>query len=563
MKTEYLDLMEKCFILYGEDTVKRFTEDNYKNGIREHGFPRLSADMAILVANGRQLKYKNDVIKMMDFCCKEMARDCRGGQGNDFSVQELVMAILELEKHGTYPKEITDGFRANLAQIDPLKCYNCIAKDETTFIGNWAVFNALSEWMRVYSGICRREDVIDYIDNQLTCQFQAIDENFMYRDPHEPMVYDLVPRRLFAVMIYFGYDGRYRDKLIEIVEKTAILTLEMQSVTGELPFGGRSNQFMHNEAWISGIMEFYAVHFAKKGDLKLAGMCKSSARLARESMNEWFDRTPGRHLKNRFTPGNSMYGCEKYAYFDKYMITTASLCYQSYMLADDSIPEVPCPAENGRGILKLSKHFHKVFMHHGDYQLEFELNADRHYDGSGLGRVHKKGVPGPICLSVPFPGKEANYIIDNLQDAMALCGFANGEGRAKNASYVKGGYRLIDENDNGYSLSITLEAPLSDDFTLTEKYTLTNDGVEICVSGNGWVGYNIPVFNFDGTKYTDVTCSPDGRTLTVSYEGHKCVYFSENAVFVDNGKILANRNGHYRHYTVSTVGKLNIKISLK
>ena len=31
--------------------------------------------------------------------------------------------------------------------------------------------------------------------------------------------------------------------------KSADITLAMQSATGEIPFGGRSNQFLHNETF--------------------------------------------------------------------------------------------------------------------------------------------------------------------------------------------------------------------------------------------------------------------------------------------------------------------------
>lgn len=80
----------------------------------------------------------------------------------------------------------------------------------------------------------------------------------MYRDPNEPMVYDYVTRLQLAVALYFGYDGESKKALEEELLKSAEITLNMQSVTGEIPFGGRSNQFLHNETAYAALCEYYA-----------------------------------------------------------------------------------------------------------------------------------------------------------------------------------------------------------------------------------------------------------------------------------------------------------------
>jgi hypothetical protein len=89
-------------------------------------------------------------------------------------------------------------------------------------------------------------------------------------------------------------------------------------VTGEIPFGGRSAQFLHNEAAFAALCEFYADLFKKYGDLDKAGKFKSAAGIALESITYWLKMDKIYHVKNYYD-NDSMYGCEGYAYFNKYI----------------------------------------------------------------------------------------------------------------------------------------------------------------------------------------------------------------------------------------------------
>ena len=86
----------------------------------------------------------------------------------------------------------------------------------------------------------------------------------MYRDPNEPMLYDFVTRLQLAVSLYYGYDGESRESLEQMLLKSADITLDMQSVTGEIPFGGRSNQFLFNEAAFAAFYDDIAHRNAAK-----------------------------------------------------------------------------------------------------------------------------------------------------------------------------------------------------------------------------------------------------------------------------------------------------------
>ena len=85
----------------------------------------------------------------------------------------------------------------------------------------------------------------------------------------------------------------------------------MQSVSGEIPFGGRSNQFLHNETFYAALCEFYAAWFHRRGDVNTARRFRAAARRAVDALSYWLDRPSIRHVKNRY-PLETRYGTEGY-----------------------------------------------------------------------------------------------------------------------------------------------------------------------------------------------------------------------------------------------------------
>ena len=550
----YIDLIERVLEAYTTDHIRRYTDSVKQNGIEEHGFPRLTANIGILIAHGKKTELKADFEEMMDICCNTMAdvKEKNGNRvGNDFSVKEIVFCLLEIEKSGVFEKEVTDRWRAGLARIEPMSTYSVIAEVPPKRIGNWAAFAAASEQARRYAGI-GSEDF--FINNQIESQLFSFDENGMYRDPNEPMVYDFVTRLQLAVALFFGYDGACRIQLEDFLMKSADITLKMQSVTGEIPFGGRSNQFLHNESFFAALCEFYASWFNRLGDKKRAGMFKNAARLAVESILPWLSEQKIRHIKNYY-PTDSMYGCEDYAYFDKYMVTTGSWLYLAHVMSDDSIEELPCPAANENYICKTSDYFHKVFCKFGDYALEFDTRADRHYDGTGLGRIQKRGVYPALCMSTSFPPTPANYSLDiENPSPFSICGGIqiNGEfAYSRDAEYI-----LTEEIVTDEFVQVKFQCVFENGISLWETYRVKSDEIEITVEGDGEVQITFPVFEFDGITHTDI--SESEKSVTVDYKGHKCHFTTDDSI-INLGKTYANRNGHYKAFAVQGE-KLSIKM---
>ena len=556
MKEIYLNLMEKTLSAYSNEHILRYFDEVRKNGLTEHGFPRLTANIGILIAHGRRQDLIPLFVEMMTFCCKTIPRV---KAANDFSVREIVSCLVEIEDSGILPKDVTHGWRTCLAAIEPTRCYTVFATSPADKVRNWALFTAVSEYFRMAEGM---GGSMDFIELQLEQQLQWLDGNGMYRDHADgerwqPIVYDLVPRGLFSILLSRGYRGKFYQPIDQALKKAGMLTLHMQSPNGEVAYGGRSNQFLHNEPWMIAVFEYEAQRYTREGNGELAARFREAIGRALAVTREWLEREPIRHIKNRF-PTETKFGCEKYAYFDKYMITVASNLWVAYLIGDGTTQELesedtaPCVAET-------SRHFHKLFAKAGGYGLEFDLYADPHYDASGLGRVHRRGAPSTICLSCPCPS-EADYRVDvDTCGALSLCSAVYGEGEWHLGAEQGSVYRVLHSQTTEKEASAELVCRFAEGQETRESYTVGEDGVLVRVVGEGRIGYALPVFDFDGETHSRIQVGE--HTVCVVYDGWICRYTTDGRV-VDRGALAANRNGHYRVFLATGHRELTVKIEI-
>jgi len=552
MKEKYIELMAKALEAYSDDHIRSYFDRVRKDGLWEHGFPRLTANMGILISHGIRTDLLPLFCEMMDFCCENIPKVLAA---NDFSVKEIVFCLMSLEEYKTVPEEKQLYWRGLLATICPQTCYNSYAKTPEDIAYNWACFTLVSEYMRQYIGLC---DSAEFVDIQIPTQLHWFEENGMYRDPNEPMVYDLVPRGLLAVLCHFGYRGRYYGEIDALLKKSGIHTLKMQSVTGEIPYGGRSNQFLFNEALLAIVCEYEANRWAGEGEWKMAAEYKAAVKRALEYMASWLQEKPIHHVKNRF-PLETQYGCEQYAYFDKYMITAASFLYAAYLICDDTVE----PAETrdrSPMVWKTSAHFHKVFMRSGPYFLEWDTNADPHYDCSGLGRLHREGAPSALCLSTPCTAKPEYEIGREDNIPLSLCPGILRDGRWCFAADSRVTHGMLESVCTDDTAAVRMLCRFPEEQTVEVQYTAGEDGVDITVTGEGEIAYMLPAFCFDGEEYPTITC--DGYTLEITYKGWVCRYTTDGTI-VDTGEISCNRNGHYRVFTAAGKECLRVHVVME
>ena len=554
-KSRYIDLMEKVLSAYSNAHIDRYFDEVKNDGLKEHGFPRLTADIGILIAHGKRLDLIPRFVKMMDLCCVEIPK--YKNVANEFSIKEIIFCLMELEQKRTFPQAQINNWKAKLKDVTVEKCYRVYAEKEDSKVFNWAAFCMVSEWMRYHIGAGEKD--MRFIDIQAASQLQWTDENGMYRDPGEPMVYDFVTRGLFSVMLHFGYQGEYSRQWDEALKRAGALTPKMISVTGSLPYGGRSSQFLHNESQVALILEYEARRYAKAGDMKTASRFRGVVRRALENIEFYLAEKPINHVKNRF-PRSSGYGCENYAYFDKYMITTASFLYVAYLLCDDTIPAVE-PEDISGETLQLSDYFHKLFLRSGEYFMEYDYRADYRYDASGMGRLHRKGAPETICLSTPGTDMP-NYRI-NVENAIP---FAIAPALKIGEKWLSGAdreavHKIQKHHAQKESATATITCQWQDKHQVSTDYLLDKNGMQITVSGNGEVGLLIPAFTFDGKENTVITNS--GRTLKICYRGWECCWELKQGKICDTGKTGCNRNGHYRIFRAENRDTLTAVIRIE
>ena len=554
-KSRYLDVMEAAVGAYTPERTADYVRRVEKSMIKEHGFHRLTANVGILIAHGRLAEKKALFKHMMDLCCRQIpvAYVKNGSQvGNDFGVKEIVSCLLEVEKAGIFPKEVTDGWRADLAKAVPETTYTCRPRLGDPKAHNWAVFAAASEQARTFAGL---NGVPAFTEKYVKDQLRFFDANGMYKDPNQPMVYDGVTRLQFAVALHFGYDGPSRAALEAQLLKSAEPTLLMQSETGEIPYGGRSNQFLHNEGFWAALCEWYAAWFKARGDLATASRFRRAAKRALDSLDYW-TRQPGlRHVKNRF-PLETRYGCEGYGYFDKYMVTLGSWAYIAYLFADESIPLAL--DEPRTAVFTTSDAFHRTILHAGGYTAQFDVAPDTHYDGPGLGRVQRRGAPPMICLSVPFT-KKPSYTIDvkNETPLAILPGWKQADGSwayAYGPDYAVTGTKVGDGRAEA-ALSVSRKGLPA----LTWESNLSAAGLETALTGADDLALTLPVLCFDGE--TRVEAKVDAKSLAVTFNGWTCRWETDGEI-ADTGKTYANRNGHYRRFEARGKKRLSVKISI-
>ena len=556
MKERYIDIMEKALSAYTLEHIERYFDEVKRDGLTEHGFPRLTADIGILIAHSRCEELRPLFMEMMDFCTHAIPRV---KAANDFSVREIVCCIREAETSGRFDAADIARWKAEIGSIESESCYNVYATKASDEVKNWALFTGVSEYFRYNADLGAD---MDFIDIQIESQFKWLDENGMYMDKagddmHQPLVYDLVARGLFAALLNEGYRGKHYDAIDECLRKSALCSLKMQSPNGELPFGGRSNQFIHNETWLMAVYEYEAKRYNEEGNTELVREFKAAASRAYEVAIDWLSREPIYHIKNRF-PTETRYGCEQYAYFDKYMITVASLSYIAYLTADDSIPE--CEAEDVLPVAwESSYHFHKVFLKAGGYGAEIDLSGDDHYDATGLGRVHKAGAPSTLCMSVPCPKHPGYEVGEGERYALSIAtgAYLNGEWIF---AYDEGtSFKTVSKSTTENSANATLCLQIGDKTEVISDYTVSSDGVKIKVWGDGKVGLMLPAFAYDGECRPEIV--NDGTTLKIRYSGYECRYITDGVVV---GPLFTakNRNGHYDAYRCEGDGEVNVKIEI-
>ncbi|TBL81806.1 hypothetical protein [Paenibacillus thalictri] len=574
-KLLYLDMMEKAFGAYDPVQLEA------RLPCTEHGrlddlqaYSRITSILGVLIANGRYKELQPLWERMMDACCRQFPQTS-GDQMVDFSVKEVMLAYEAMKEH--VPEERSRSWLDELKKIDPERNYYYVirAPEDERRMHNINIYNMAGEWLRERAGLT---ETTGYFSRHWPVQLRLFDANGMYMDPNCPILYDLATRCQIQLLLGFGYRGEFYPALDRLLQQGGLCTLLLQSAAFELPYGGRSNQYLFNEALIAANCEYEAVRYARLGDHATAGAFKRSARLAARSVRRWLELDPPRHIKNGFPPG-SKFGTEFYGYYDKYMATLGSFIYIAFLFADDTIEEQPCPAETGGYVWETSPAFHKIVANAGGYSVQLDTKADPHYDATGFGRIHKAGVPTELALSGPCPG-DPQYVLPDGVPAQSLAigpGWIAQQGQvtylAELSEELEHKLSSISQEEDRVEFKVRYTGEALHQGALIEHYVLDKNGVRYMAEREeaGPLFMRVPLFSSNGThtSLVDITDIRDHADSSCEFSHQATVKIPRWVYKVEfDGEPLldstarGNRNGLYTVLELQGRSSLRIQLSL-
>lgn len=341
--------------------------DPYENKERQYATPAFACAASVLTANGRK-----DLAAPARRAAAAAAAQLVAGQAADRHGDFFTVLLM----HVIPPPAET------LAALNPLKSY----RDTGPNAHNWNVVAVAGEFLRGNRA---------FVDQYLPHQLEFFTPHGMYRDPNDPLAYDLFPRLWLTDMLAHGLR---HPQLEDLLYRGAWTSLFLQSPTGELPAGGRSGAHQWNEAQQAATFEMMARLHQDRGDLVGARAFKRAAHLSLASVRRWVRPTGELFIvKNRFDPA-LRHGYETYSFHSQYNLLAAAMLAMAFVHADESIAEGPSPSETGGFALALEGAFHKAIANAGGLYVEVELRADPHYQATGIIRVHHRSRPPAFPL---------------------------------------------------------------------------------------------------------------------------------------------------------------------
>lgn len=303
------------------------------------------------------------------------------------------------------------------------------------------------------------------------------------------MTYDLVVRQQLDLILSEGYSGAELCWVEEVCRRGAIVSVLMQSTTGQYPFGGRSNQFHFVEAHFACLCECRARYYDARGQAALAGAFKRAGRRAVAMTRPWVTGLePLRQTKQGFPPSLE-HGIDSGGYYSVYSLLMASLCATAYHLADESIQEAITPAELGGYVVQLSPAFHKVFAACAGYHIQIDTRADLTKDATGMGRLHREGAWPETALSMPITATPAySFCFQHpLRNMAAGPAWLDAEGKQHRLADFSGEIehvRLVVHQQTPARVAFELlyAGNMAGVHSIRESYALTPDGLWYAVA---------------------------------------------------------------------------------
>jgi hypothetical protein len=559
----YLDLAELVVraAVKWQDECGRLI-DPYERAEPPTGTARLVSAAAGLIGAGRCRDLVPTVARGFDSAVEAMLSS-QGAPGRlpgaDFYMKELAWAYRHLQPY--VPEAQRSHWQQSLSQCTPEGNYTDLIKPGKSTVHNFNVYALTGEFLRASYGLGDMEASTRFVDEYLPHQFGYFTSYGMYRDPNDPITYDLTVRQNLSLLLEAGYAGPLRDDVDELLRRGALTMLLYVCPNGQAPYGGRSNQHHHMEGMITCISEWEARRYAAMGRADLAGAFKRLARQSVASTMRWWHESPFKDLKNSFDPVTH-HGREQYGEYSVYALLAASLFGVAYHLSDETIAERPMPAEIGGYVLELPDAFHKVFATSGGYHVEIDTGADLSYDATGLGRLVRKDFPAELGLSMPLCGTP-RYTVVPVDGYHAAIGpvWKSADGKwhslAEHSNAVATVNAVHTDKDD-LRFTVCWQGTMAGCTAVEQQYRLSSEGLMVTCSVQretpGEVGFVIPLIVSNGACVHGLL--QEERGFVVSGQGAcyavRCIAPKEISLSLfrdspDSRRVHrgANRNGVY------------------
>jgi hypothetical protein len=547
--------------------------------------PRFASSAAILLHFGRAPGIRETALRSMTHCCRALADGEARALSPDFWTREIVTAYLALR--GVAGAALRGRWAADLSAFEPEQLYSAVRPDGRGIagLGNWAVYSSAGESMRESAGLRPGRPMLwgnRFLEKYAGGQFARWTADGMYRDPGDPITYDITTRLQVACALAFGYRGRLRPALEELLRRGGLTTLLFVSPGGHVPYGGRSAAFSFREAIIAALCELEARRY-RDSEPALAGAFKRQAHLSALAMRRWvLDMKPWRHIQNGFPPA-ALHGIDAYGNYGVYSLLISSFLGLAALFADETIPEAPCPSDAGGFAFAVSPAFHKAFGQAAGTYVEIDLRADPRYDATGLGRFCRRGVPIELGAGMPFPGRPrrpGRSAIrmgpgQQLPDVPTAVGpEVRVHGRwlalaAASGPEVRCRVRSLEESPGEVALEVIHR--LGSACVITQRYRVSEGRLVISCAACGTgrargaapLRFVVPLLVTDGQRRSRIR-GPRHGAASVNYRGHRLVVEFDPACRATlEARACANRHGAYRPLRIRSLsGALTVTLTL-
>lgn len=513
-----------------------------------HSSSRFVASLAPLICLGRC----SDLLEPCLHCLDTAARDLAAGrgEGHDFWTRDLVLAMDCLADH--VDAEQMGRWRRLLRSFDPYARYQQTLENAgPSRVLDWTFHVIAGEQMRRQVCGDRPDRASErFIERHLECLAERFSDMGLYREPGCPMAHDLAVRQNLVLLLMYRYDGPQKDFVSEVLRRGALTQLFYQSSTGEVPFGGRSSQFVHAEAMFCCVAEYEAMRYAHQGGALFAGVFKRAARRAAASVRRWvLDTEPFRHVKNLYSQ-ESLHGCDPYGYVSTFGLLTANLFALAALITreqGEEPAEAAAPCDVGGYVAPFVEDFHRVCATAGPLHVQIDLRAQLAFDATGLCRFHHRDCPSELALSCAIVAEPGYHLCEPAYgDYIALGPRWRDETGHFTAlaprSPARASVEVFAEEPGRVAFRVTYE----DGAVVCEEYDLTPQHLDLRVyAGEGAVQITVPLLLTNGGEATLVHETGTGFAVELNGHVYQASALLEGMTFRRVHTRAPNRNGVY------------------